>query len=176
MYVLYGCSLIHPQAPSWLRRHGAPLQPLRPEAGLVAAGDVGPVPGAGKVLRAPVHAGDLRRRHRRRQDDPLREHRRQRRSRGGLSGERGEIHIPSHSHERCLISNYSTVDPPVFRFTHEVLIRTKCKPFQGYKSSTKKVPSTPDSPSLPDRLPGLSYELDQLFFIGFARSYCSTTR
>ena len=47
--------------------------------------------------------------------------------------------------------------------------------FQGYKSSTKKVPSTPESPS-PDRLPGLSYELDQLFFIGFARSYCSTTR
>ena len=51
----------------------------------------------------------------------------------------------------------------------------ECKSFQGYKSSTKKVPSTPDSPS-PDRLPGLSYELDQLFFIGFARSYCSTTR
>ena len=63
------------------------------------------------------------------------------------------------------------------RFPNEVLIRAKCKPFQGYKSSTKKVPpATPNSPSLPDRLPGLSYELDQLFFIGFARSYCSTTR
>ena len=62
------------------------------------------------------------------------------------------------------------------RFPNEVLIRAKCKPFQGYKSSTKKLPSTPNSPSLPDRLPGLSYELDQLFFIGFARSYCSTTR
>ena len=80
-----------PQAASRLRRHGAPLQPLRPEAGLVAAGDVGPVPGADKVLRASVHAGDLRRRHRRRQDDPLREHRGQRGSRGGLSGERGEV-------------------------------------------------------------------------------------